>query len=140
MGFWRRWVFPTQGMTVLSGTEAVPRSIKNLIWGSVVDGSAQHCHPEGWKHPSTTYPHIRLFFLHNATEKLKRIYVVCLVRNTRVRTEFPLLLAKDVNKTMLRLFYMAGLDLFWTSLSNISCLPFLFIQHMIKIRKSEFNI
>ena len=32
-------------------------------------GSAQHGHPEGWKRPSTTEPHIGFFFLHN-TEKL----------------------------------------------------------------------
>ena len=71
MGFYSRWAFPTLGMTVLSGTEALP-------------GSTQHGHPEGWKCPSTTEPH----FLHNTTEKLKRIYVVCLAKNTRVRTGF----------------------------------------------------
>ena len=41
MGFCSRWKFPTQGMTVLSGTEARR-------------GSAQHGHPEGWKLPSRT--------------------------------------------------------------------------------------
>ena len=51
-------------------------------------GSAQHGHPSGWKRPSTTEPHIGFFFLHNTTEKLNRIFVVCLGKNTRVRTEF----------------------------------------------------
>ena len=51
-------------------------------------GFAQHGHhPEGWKRPSTIEPYIGFFFLHNTTEKLKRIYVVCLGKN-RVRTEF----------------------------------------------------
>ena len=79
---------------------------KNLISGTAVDGrfqpegwpcwaeprlrrgSAQHGHPKGWKRPSTTDPPIVFFFLHNATEKLDRIYVVCLGKNTRVRPEF----------------------------------------------------
>ena len=86
---------------------------KKLIWGSIVDGrfqpegwpywaeprlrrgSAQHGHSEGLKRPSTTEPHIGFFFLHNTTEKLhfadekklKRFYVVCLCKNTRVRIE-----------------------------------------------------
>ena len=30
----------------------------------------QHGHPESWKRPSTTEPHIGFFFLHNTTEKL----------------------------------------------------------------------
>ena len=63
MGFCCRWVFPTLGMTVLSGTGPM-------------------------KCPSTTEPHIGFFFLHNTTKKLKCIYVVCLGKNTRVRKEF----------------------------------------------------
>ena len=71
-------------MTVLSGTEVTPR-----------DDRAEHAHPSGWKRPSTTEPHIGFFFLNNTTEnitfcswkELKRIYVVCLGKNTRVRTE-----------------------------------------------------
>ena len=52
MGFCCRWAFPTLGMTVLSETQA------------------KHGHPEGWKCPSTTEPHIGFFFLHNITKKL----------------------------------------------------------------------
>ena len=52
MVFCCRWAFPTQGMT---------RHFR---------GSAQRGHPEGWKHPSTTEPHIGFFFLHNTTKKL----------------------------------------------------------------------
>ena len=48
MGFCSRWKFPTQGMTVLSGTG----------------------HPEGWKLPSRTEHHIRFFFLHNNPKNL----------------------------------------------------------------------
>ena len=51
-------------------------------------GSAQHGHPSGWKRPSTKEPHTGFFFLHNTIKQLKRIYVVCLGKNTGVRTEF----------------------------------------------------
>ena len=61
---------------------------KNLIWGSVLDGSfqpkgwpcwaeprlrrgsAQHGHPEGWKLPSRKEHHFRFFFLHNNPQNL----------------------------------------------------------------------
>ena len=60
MGFCCRWAIPTRGITVLSRTKAMP----------------SQDHPECWKYPSTTEPHIGFFFLHNTNEKLKRIYVV----------------------------------------------------------------
>ena len=80
MGFCCRWAFPTREMTVLSGTEAtlsmvIPRVGNAHLQQNLISDSF-----------SCTVPPKN--YLSQLKKKMKRIYVVCLGKNTGVRTEF----------------------------------------------------